>query len=215
MNLRLDIFLVNFFLDTGAVAIYSIAVAISETLWYLPTSISTVLFPKTATDWETAKHFTPLIVRTTLFLSILSAGAMVLFGKPVIRIAYGEQFATAFAPLVAILPGTVLFGIGKIISTYLAGLGKPQYGTWGSAISLILTILFDIWLIPIYGATGAALASTISYGVNTLVLVLLYIRHSGNPLASLLIIQKVDLEVYQRLILAYRTTKMSGLFLRK
>ena len=215
MNLRLDIFLVNFFLNTGAVAIYSVAVAISETLWYLPTSISTVLFPKTATDWEKAKNFTPLVVRTTLVISILCAIAMALFGKPVIRMAYGEQFAPAIAPLVAILPGTVMLGIGKIISTDLAGLGKPQYGTWGSAISLVLTIIFDIWLIPKFGATGAALASTISYGINTLILVLLYIRHSGNQLSSLILIQKVDWEVYQRLFKSYRMTMLSGLFSRK
>jgi O-antigen/teichoic acid export membrane protein len=215
LNYRLDVFLVNYFLSPGAVAIYGISVAISETLWYLPSAISTVLFPKTAMDWEKAQNFTPLVVRTTLVVSILLATCMAVFGGPVIKFVYGEQFAPAITPLIALLPGTILLGVGKIVASDLAGRGKPQYGTWGSLATLILTILFDLWLIPLMGVTGAGLASTISYGVNTLILIYFYLRLSDNHLASLFLIRKVDLDIYLRLLQSYRRTFWNSFVLRK
>jgi len=214
-NYRLDVFLVNYFLNPGAVAIYSIAVVISEALWYLPTAVSTVLFPKTAMDWEKAKQFTPLVVRTSFTLSIIIGVIMALLGKPAIQFVYGEQFSSAISPLIALLPGTILLGVGKIIASDIAGRGRPIFATWGAAATLILTILFDIWLIPIMGATGAALASTIAYGVHTIILVAFYIYLSGNHWASLFFIQKADIAVYLHWFHTYRTTLRNGLLSRK
>jgi O-antigen/teichoic acid export membrane protein len=122
----------NCFLSPGAVAIYGVSVAISETLWYLPSAVSTVLFPKTAMDWAKAQSFTPLVIRTTFLISILFAITIAVFGAPVIGLTYGEQFVPAITPLIALLPGTILLGVGKIVASDLAGRGKPQYGTWGS-----------------------------------------------------------------------------------
>lgn len=215
LNYRLDVFLVNYFLSTGDVAIYAISVAISETLWYLPSAVSTVLFPRTALDWGKAQTFTPLVVRTTFYISILFAIAMALFGKPAIGFAYGKQFIPAITPLIALLPGTVLLGVGKIVGSDLAGRGRPQYGTWGALATLILTILFDLWLIPLMGVTGAALASTISYGANTFILIYFYLRLSENRLPSLFFINKIDLNLYIRLIQSYRTTFWNSIVLRK
>jgi O-antigen/teichoic acid export membrane protein len=195
-NYRMDVFFVNLFLDPAAVAIYSVAVALSETLWYIPSALSTVLFPRTAGDWDQATRFTPLVIRTGLAVTFGAALILMLIGPFLIRIAYGTAFARAGVPLIGLLPGTVMLGTGKVIASDLAGRGKPHYGTYSAVAALFLTVAFDFLLIPRLDILGAAIASSLSYSASTIVLLILYIRVSGNRLAHLVFIQKSDLVVY-------------------
>jgi O-antigen/teichoic acid export membrane protein len=197
-NYRLDVFIVNLFLDPAAVAIYSVAVALSETLWYIPTAISTVLFPRTASDWDQATRFTPLVTRTALAVTIAASLVLMLIGPILIRVAYGSAFARAGVPLLGLLPGTVMLGAGKVIASDLAGRGKPHYGTYSAIAALVLTVIFDFLLIPRLNILGAAIASSLSYGLSSLVLLVLYLRISGNQLSNLIFIQKNDFYVYKQ-----------------
>ena len=62
LNLRLDMFLINAFLNPVAVGFYSIGVGLVEKLWLISQAAGTVLFPKVAaeTDEHRRKEFTPL-----------------------------------------------------------------------------------------------------------------------------------------------------------
>ncbi|MDP2587556.1 MAG: oligosaccharide flippase family protein, partial [bacterium] len=50
LNYRSDILLVSFFLGATAVGWYSVAVNFAEILWYVPTSLGTILFPVVASS---------------------------------------------------------------------------------------------------------------------------------------------------------------------
>jgi len=200
LNYRLDVFLVNFFLDPSAVAVYGIAAAMSETLWYLPNAVSTVLFPRTAADWDLARIFTPRVSRMAMLFTLGAGIVIAILGPAIIPILYSPLFTGAGAPLLALLPGTVLLAIGKVISSDLAGRGKPQFGTYAALASLVLTVTFDVFLIPRYGILGAGIASTLAYSTTAAVLFYLYSRLSGNPIASFLIVQSQDLELVRQVL---------------
>jgi Na+-driven multidrug efflux pump len=53
-------------------------------------------------------------------------------------------------------------------------------------------------LIPKWGIAGAAVASSISYCIATLVVLFFYVRISGNGLALVLIPRKEDVIIYRR-----------------
>jgi O-antigen/teichoic acid export membrane protein len=198
-NYRLDIFVVNYFVGVANVGLYSTAVTGAELLWYIPQAVSTILFPRTAaTGAEEAKLFTPKVCRNTFLITLIAALGLSIVSKPLILFIYGEAFAPSVIPLWLLMPGVVALSISKILTSDLAGRGLLQYGAYSSAISLVATITCDLFLIPKWGIAGAAVASSISYGIATLVVLFFYVRISGNGLAVVLIPRKEDVIIYRR-----------------
>jgi len=62
---------------------------------------------------------------------------------------------------------------------------KVNFG--GSAICLVVILVLDLLLIPSQGAMGAAIASTIGYGVTTIYFVAMYCTIQHVPVSRLLI----------------------------
>jgi len=200
-NYRLDMFLINLFLTSASVGIYSISVLIAELIWYIPGAISLVLFPRIASyDVETANRFTPQVCRTTLFMTMCLSGVLLLIGRPLILIAFGKQFLPSLIPLQILLPGIIALSIAKVLSSDLTGRGKPLYATYTAAVSLVVTVVLDLILIPKLGVPGAALASSISYATAALILSAIYSRLSGNRILSFLLIRKEDFITCRNLI---------------
>lgn len=163
-NYRLDLFLVNYFLGVGGAGIYTVSVAMGEMLWYLPNAVGFVIFPKAAnTSAEQMNRFTPRVFRATLMLTAFGAVILAIIGKPFITIVYSPAFASAFVPMLALLPGIVLLGGGKVLTNEIAGRGYPQYNSIASGASLVLTVILDLLLIPRLGVLGASISSTLAY----------------------------------------------------
>jgi len=210
-NYRLDTFIVNYFVGVTNVGLYSIAVTIAELLWYIPHAVAAILFPRTAaTGAEKAKLFTPKVCRNTFLITLIAALGLSVVSKPLIIFIYGEAYAPSVIPLWLLMPGVVALGISKILCGDLAGRGLLQYGAYASAISLIATIICDLFLIPRFGIAGAAIASSFSYCSATLLVLFFYIRVSGNSLTDVLIPRKGDLFAYLN---SY--SKLSGFILRR
>jgi O-antigen/teichoic acid export membrane protein len=198
-NYRLDMFVVNYFVGVTNVGLYSIAVTGAELLWYIPQAVATILFPKTAaTGAEEAKVFTPKVCRNTFLITLMAALGLSVVSKPLLIVIYGEAYAPSLIPLWLLMPGVVALSINKILCGDLAGRGLLQYGAYSSAISLVATVVCDLLLIPRWGIAGAAVASSISYCIATLVVLFFYVRISGNGLAVVLIPRKEDVAIYRR-----------------
>ena len=204
-NYRLDSYVVNYFLGAALVGQYSIAVTVGEMIWLIPAAITTVLFPKTAANWDEATKFTPLVSRITVLVTVMAAIGLAVISNPLVRFVFGRDFTLAVPALLALLPGIVFLSVGKVVASDLAGRGKPQYGTYSAFCSLILTFVFDFLLIPRIGITGAAIASSLSYGLSSLILVYLYVSLSGNSVTSLLLVRLSDIQIGVDAFAKYKT----------
>jgi O-antigen/teichoic acid export membrane protein len=196
-NYRLDAFVANYFLGVSSVGIYSVAVALAEMLWHVPGASATVLFPQTAAAGEKeAKVFTPRVCRNVLLVTTILAAGLFVISKPLILFAFTDAYLPALVPLWFLLPGVIALSISKTLFGDLAGRGLVQYGTYTSSVSLIVTVICDLALIPRFGVTGAAVASSIAYGTSALLALFFYTRASGNSLVDTLIPRKSDLLLY-------------------
>lgn len=163
-NYRLDMFLVNYFLGPAAVGVYTVAVLLAELLWYLPNAVGFVIFPKAAnTPSEVMSTFTPRVFRATLSTSAIGALVLVVTGRPAIGTLFSAAFLPAYEPMLLLLPGVVLLGGAKVLTNELAGRGYPHYNSITAAVALVITLAGDLVLIPRYGITGAAVASSLAY----------------------------------------------------
>ena len=173
---RLDLFFINYFLGPAEVGIYSVSVVVAEVLWQLPNAASFVLLPKSINSSHAEMNrFTPRVFRVIFIITFLGAIGLALLGRPFIRLVFSDDFVAAYIPLLILLPGVVLLGVAKILANDIGGRGYPLYNSITAGVSLVVTILFDLLLIPGMGVEGAALASTFAYTMTFILSVFIYI----------------------------------------
>jgi len=195
-NYRLDTFILNYFSTSAVVGIYSVAVALAETIWQLCNAVASIVFPKvSAISHEEANRLTPITSRLTLAISFLMAVFLAAVSPWVIPHLYGKAFSPAVIPLWLLLPGVVTFGLVKILYGDLAGRGFPGIGGWVTGTALVLTLLFDFTMIPLWRASGAAVASSISYTAAAGLCTFYFTKITGIPSKEVWLLKVSDVRM--------------------
>lgn len=177
LNRRLDIFIVNYFLNPYQVGIYAIAVAVGELPWHLPSAAATVLFPWIADKNKVdAAKFTSYVLRNIFFVTAVIIVILALLGRVVITTLFGTAFEESVLLMYVLLPGILALGITRILGGHFQGSGRPELGTLMVVFSFIETIILDILLIPKMGALGAAIASSVAYITSALVGLIIFTK---------------------------------------
>src|SRR5262249_21364575 len=135
------------------------------------------LFPRTVRTLQVgATDFTCQILRQVCLISVATAALLALVSPLAIPPLFGARFASSVPVIWWILPGTVALALGKVAASDLAGRRKTYYTSIFGILSLVITALLDILLIPRMGIAGAALASSVAYTIYG-VLLLVALRH--------------------------------------
>ena len=204
LHYRIDIFMINIFLTPIAVGFYSVAVGITEKIWLVSQSAGLVLFPKVSaeTDKKNLKEFTPIICRNVLLITFVCAILLLFLGKLLIILFYSNKFLDSILPFRILLIGTVIMSGWRILANDIYGRGKPELNIYISFISVILNIVLNILWIPKYGINGAAWATSISYSVAFVLIIIVYSKISKNYLIKIIFINKSDVFLYKNFILS-------------
>lgn len=196
-NYRLDALLVQGFLGQAAVGLYQTGVLLAEMIWYLPNAVSAALLPQIAATGDSS--ITPRVARHTLLLTTLGAVGLALVAWPALSLLR-PAYLGALAPMMILLVGVVALSLHKVVAGDLSGRGQPQYPSLTSAVALIVTLVANFLLIPRFGIVGAALASTLAYTTQTVLLLGIYRRISGVSWRDLLLPRRDDLTLYRRFV---------------
>lgn len=197
-NYRLDVFIVNAFLSTAQLGLYSLGVVVSEALWQIPHAAAVALFPRTARTLEQgATEFTCTITRQVLIISLACGVALAVVSPFAVPLVFGTRFSASVSVIWWILPGTVALSLAKVMSADLAARGKPEYSSICSFISLAATVALDLTLIPRMGIQGAALASSLAYLLHTILVATALKRVLGVPWRLLLVPSRAEWASYQ------------------
>jgi O-antigen/teichoic acid export membrane protein len=143
------------------------AVAMSLGMWplILGQSIGAVFVRLRAlseTD-DDARSTSAAAVREGLSLSLVAALGLAVLATPIVRILYGEPFIGSLPSVMVWLCGTVAMGPLCVASMVLVGAGDGWAMTKVQLVSIITGagLLFAIG--PLWGALGAAAASSVAY----------------------------------------------------
>jgi len=186
LMIRSDMLLVNYFKGANSSGIYSIAVNFADLLYLLPVTIGGMLFPIISANISDDGTFTQRVSRHTVLLMGIICILMALICKPLILLMYGEQFALSALPFLWLLPGIFFLSLVTIYNSDLAGRGYPRFIIFTTAISFILNFGLNLFFIPRYGIIGAAIASSISYFIMFMMILIYLIRFTHTTLRSLL-----------------------------
>lgn len=215
LHLRVDMFMLKGMSGAYAVGQYSLAVVLAETVLIAPDSISIALLPRQmSTSVRDAAVVALRAVRLSAVLGLLIAAGWVALGPTLIRIVFGPDFLPAFEPLAVLLPGMIFLGMQRACGPPVLRLGRPERIGLIYGITLALNVLLNMALIPSLGATGAAVASTLSYSLGSVLFIVWLTRIANVPLRIALRPTREDYERLRELGLgaleALRTAMRSG-----
>lgn len=201
LHYRIDMWLVNFFLNPIATGLYSVAVGLAEGILLFSQAVATVHFPKVASEenQKSLKEFTPRVCRNVLFITLLLITVLYISASRLIILFYSQKFLNSIYPFRVLLIGLLTITGWRILANDLTARGKPLLNTYITGISVALNIILNIILIPQLGIVGAAWASTVSYTFMFMITVFIYTKISGNKIKDVVFLQKSDLKFYKKL----------------
>jgi O-antigen/teichoic acid export membrane protein len=200
LQFRADSFLVNLFVGVRATGIYSVTSGLAETLWYIPNALGIVMFSRAVDPRADAGRVAATLTRATVVITLVLAIPAAVVGPALVRFVYGSTFADAGVALRFILPGIVAYSVVAVLTRYLSGQGRPGTTTAIMTLGLAVNVGANVVLIPRLGINGAALASSISYGVTALVTLAAFVRVSGRSVAETLVVRGSDLRAAGHLL---------------
>jgi O-antigen/teichoic acid export membrane protein len=157
----------------GDVGAYENAWRLSLVLMLVGRSISTTLFPQISQwDTENATEKIESAIPTALFPSLLIVipgfvGTLIL-SEDLLRVLFGREFTVAAAALIILVAGKIPQSLHILLSQALNAIDRPDLAAIAATTSAVLNLVLNVVLIWQYSLVGAAIATTVSFTVNTL-----------------------------------------------
>jgi len=179
-NYRLDQWILGVVGTSAELGLYSVAVALAETLFYLPTSLSMAQRPDLvrADRDEAARQAT----RALRLATILTAGlglVMFLTAPIFVPLLFGRDFEGAVVDVRILVFGSFGIVAMKLLSVAMTAQRRPGLASAGTLVALVATVSLDLALIPHFGDVGASVASSVAYTAGGVALGLMAIRVLG------------------------------------
>lgn len=169
-----DRIMIKMMLGDSQTGFYSAAVACAGLTGFVFSAIISSMRPVILDENEKnevrfSKYLTALY-SVIIYLSLLQCVAIALFAPTIIQILYGEAYTSAVEPLRWIVWYTTFSYIGSVRNIWI--LAKKKHGIlWKiNLIGALGNIALNLMLIPIWGITGAAVASLMTQIVTNVVL---------------------------------------------
>jgi O-antigen/teichoic acid export membrane protein len=200
LNYRVDQIFVAAMLPAEQLGYYVLAVGLAERLWMPTGAVANALLPHLTNSRDGAPGVSATIARHLVILTGVACGIVFIFSNFIVKLLYSSEFLEATAPLRWILPGVMTLTMAKVLVAELLARKRADYNVRAASVSAALNIIGNIVLIPKMGISGAALASTISYTVLSIMVTVYFLRETALPWRVLLPTRQ-DLRLYRNLFI--------------
>ncbi len=168
MNAQLDQLVLSQMVPAADLGRYAIAVSISMLPMPLVMAIGNVAFPRLAAKRE----MTAATRQLQRFSVLAGAGLAAAILVPLAAVSYwlvplvfGAAYRGAVPLLWILVPGSIFLACGQVTGDLLRGRCQLKVMVLAEGIAAIFTVALLFALLPLVGVYGAAIASTVSYGV--------------------------------------------------
>jgi len=174
--MSLDLFFVKAILkEKVQTGFYTSAAALSKVPYFIFLALSDTLFPsiaKSTSDKGSAKLTQKYIsqsLRYALILLIPSTFIISATSGDLISLVYTDTYLVASFPLSILIFGLAFLCLFILLTTVITASGKPKVSLMIALALLIISIVSNRILVPIYGLSGAAMATAITGILGTLI----------------------------------------------
>jgi O-antigen/teichoic acid export membrane protein len=190
---RVDYWLVNYYHGKSLLGEYALAVKLNQLFWVLPLLAASIIFPIIAAKEKKHNEKQLLSLMRVINTILLIAVILAFFIAPwLIPFLFGEQYRESVQSFQYLLPGFFMFGVSIMLAAYFAGKNKLYINLAGSVICFVLVLCLDLWLIPVQGIKGAAIASSIAYSVSALYNIIKFTGYRIGGITDIILIKPKD-----------------------
>jgi len=166
--LWIDTLFIGIFQDATWVGFYNAAMPIAFLLTFAPQLFFQMFFPIITKEYgkrETGvvKGLSKQVNKWILILNIPIFSIIILFPGALINILFGPEFLPAENALRILSLGLLVYSMSTISNNLLSMAGKSRLLLINTIITGAINTILNIILIPKYGITGAAVATSITY----------------------------------------------------
>ena len=174
--IRSNIMLINYFLGASESGIYSIAMQFADVIHLLPATLGLILFPKVSENVRDPGELTAKVFRFSVLIMGAICIGILLVGRPLIEILFGEKFIGAVVPLYWLTPGIFALSLVVILNHDLAARGVPPIVMIAPGIGLVASVAINLMFLKQYGIMASAVASTTGYFIVLILLFIYFVR---------------------------------------
>ncbi|MEZ4195106.1 MAG: flippase [Candidatus Paceibacterota bacterium] len=184
---RIDQVMLQQYLGSTSVGLYDVAVRISNIWSFIPALIISSVFPALVSAKKISRlsylqryrALTILVMAITLAVTLF----VFIFARPIILILFGEKFIESIILLQIYIWSGAVGILGILVQQYLITENKGRIHLYLTLTGALINISLNLFMIPRYGAVGAAISTLFSYSV--IPLGLLFLRQFRDDLHSL------------------------------
>jgi O-antigen/teichoic acid export membrane protein len=147
---------------------YAIAVSLTSLPVPLVAAIGNVAFPRLASQRAVTNSTYRLQRLAVLGSAGIAMGMLVplaVVAHWLVPLVFGVGYAAAVPLLWILTPGAVFLSCGQVVGDLLRGRNRPIVVAWAQGLAAVFTVVLLVVLLPFVGVFGAAIASTVAYGV--------------------------------------------------
>ena len=174
-----DKFMLKHMIDEAEVGYYSTACSLCNTWVFILSAIIDSMYPvimeSHKNNYLKYEQQNRLMYAIVFYISVFVSLLFVIFASPVIRLLYGEAYMPSVAPLQVITWYVAFSYLGVARNAWIVSENLQKYITPIYAGAAITNVVINYLLIPVWGATGAAIASLITQ-VSTIFFFPLFIK---------------------------------------
>lgn len=162
------------------VGYYATAVSVCTCWCFVLSAIIDSMQPSIIEAHRTGNQLTfvrnnKLLYAIVFWVSTAVSVFLFLTARPVVALLYGKDYLPSANPLRVITWYTAFSYLGVARNPWIVCEDKQRYLIWIYASAAIINILLNLWFIPVWGTTGAALASLMAQ-ILTAMIVPFFIR---------------------------------------
>jgi O-antigen/teichoic acid export membrane protein len=169
--MRIDQVMIKNMMDEEAVGYYAAAVRLCEAWYFIPVTLCNAIFPAIVNAKNVGLDFynnrMQKLYDLLTWLAIGIAIPVTIFSSLIIQILFGNEFASAAPVLTIYIWAGVAVFLGVASSQYLINENFTKLSFFRTSVGMVLNVILNFILIPLYGILGSAIATLISYTVST------------------------------------------------
>lgn len=175
LNNQIDTFLLGTFKTDADVGVYRVAAQMATLVILSLQVVNSILAPHIAHIYAKGDmaRLQKLISKSAIVVLAITLPvvlAIIFFGELIIKLAFGPEFAGAYLPLVILCVGQLVNASMCSVVILLNMTGHERETAKIMAFAAALSILLHLAFIPLWGMTGAALATAITMATWNIIL---------------------------------------------
>ncbi len=203
---QFDKFIIASVLPKVQLGYYSVAVVLSSLLYlFVVRPISSIILPilNGVHELKEKQTLITLINKLIFWIGVLFSLVMLIFSKIFVELVYGVSYLPALVPLWILLIGVVLKAPMSILAYYFKSIGLPEVMVKISIITVVLNVISGLLFIPRYGIIAAAIISTISYTIYSILLSRKYMKMTNKGLSEQYLFSQSEITLIKDYIISF------------